>query len=99
MSNRWKSHQLEVNVGLKESFNQMICFFSYLVDNDPGYEGKIFCACLGHGRYGYQIIKKDQTSSLWQPELHNVNFFTQIISVQLNLPQEKARKLREFFDI
>ena len=32
-------------------------------------------------------------------ELHNVNFFTQIISVQLNLPQEKARKLREVFDI
>ena len=26
-------------------------------------------------------------------------FFTQIISVQLNLPQEKARKLREVFDI
>ena len=34
-----------------------------------------------------------------RPELHNVNFFTQIISVQLNLPQEKARKLREVFDI
>ena len=33
------------------------------------------------------------------PELQNVNFFTQIISVQLNLPQEKARKLREVFDI
>ena len=32
-------------------------------------------------------------------ELHNVNFLTQIISVQLNLPQEKARKLREVFDI
>ena len=32
-------------------------------------------------------------------ELQNVNFFTQIISVQLNLPQEKARKLREVFDI
>ena len=32
-------------------------------------------------------------------ELHNVNIFTQIISVQLNLPQEKARKLREVFDI
>ena len=28
-------------------------------------------------------------------QLQNVNFFTQIISVQLNLPQEKARKLRE----
>ena len=28
---------------------------------------------------------------LWS-ELQNVNFFTQIISVQLNLPQEKARK-------
>ena len=26
-------------------------------------------------------------------ELHNVNFFTQIISVKLNLPQEKSRKL------
>ena len=26
-------------------------------------------------------------------------FFAQIISVQLNLPQEKARKLREVFDI
>ena len=26
-------------------------------------------------------------------------FFTQIISVQLNLPQEKERKLREVFDI
>ena len=26
-------------------------------------------------------------------------FFTQIISVQLNLPQEKARQLREVFDI
>ena len=35
----------------------------------------------------------------FQTELHNVNFFTQIISVQLNLPQEKARKLREVFDI
>ena len=34
-----------------------------------------------------------------ESELHNVNFFTQIISVQLNLPQEKARKLREVFDI
>ena len=34
-----------------------------------------------------------------EAELHNVNFFTQIISVQLNLPQEKARKLREVFDI
>ena len=34
-----------------------------------------------------------------KPELHNVIFFTQIISVQLNLPQEKARKLREVFDI
>ena len=33
------------------------------------------------------------------PELHNVNFFTQIISFELNLPQEKARKLREVFDI
>ena len=34
-----------------------------------------------------------------QAELQKVNFFTQIISVQLNLPQEKARKLREVFDI
>ena len=34
-----------------------------------------------------------------QSELHNVNFFTQIISVQLNLPQKKARKLREIFGI
>ena len=32
-------------------------------------------------------------------KLQNVNFFTQIISVQLNLPQEKTRKLREVFDI
>ena len=32
-------------------------------------------------------------------ELQNVNFFTQIISVQLNLPQEKACKSRQVFDI
>ena len=34
-----------------------------------------------------------------QRELQNVNFFTQIISVQLNLPQEKVRKSRQVFDI
>ena len=33
------------------------------------------------------------------PELQNVIFFTQIISVELNLPQEKARKLREVFEV
>ena len=32
-------------------------------------------------------------------ELQNVNFFTQIISVQLNLPQEKALKSRQVFDM
>ena len=32
-------------------------------------------------------------------ELQNVIFFTQIISVQLNLPQEKARKSRQVFSI
>ena len=31
-----------------------------------------------------------------EAELHNVNFFTQIISVQLNLPQEKARNCEKF---
>ena len=30
-------------------------------------------------------------------ELQNVNFFTQIIYVQPNLPQEKARKSRHVF--
>ena len=32
-------------------------------------------------------------------ELQNVNFFTRIISVQLNLPQEKARKSQQVFYI
>ena len=32
-------------------------------------------------------------------ELQNDSFFTQIISVQLNVPQEKARKLQEVFYI
>ena len=32
-------------------------------------------------------------------ELQNVNFFTKISSVQLNLPQEKAHKFQEVFDI
>ena len=33
------------------------------------------------------------------PEFQNVNFFAHIISVQLNLPQEKVRKSRQVFDI
>ena len=33
------------------------------------------------------------------PRVAKCHFFTQIISLQLNLPQEKARKLREVFDI
>ena len=32
-------------------------------------------------------------------ELQNVNFFTQIISVQLDLPQEKVAKSQRVFDI
>ena len=46
------------------------------------------------GGYSYQ-----KSSICPDAELHNVNFFTQIISVQLNLPQEKARELQEVFDI
>ena len=34
-----------------------------------------------------------------EPESQNVNFFSQIIPVQLNLPQEKAHKSRQVFDI
>ena len=41
----------------------------------------------------------EEVSISLESELHNVNYFTQIISVQLNLPQEKADKLREIFDI
>ena len=43
--------------------------------------------------------KSAQVNALFYAELQNVNLFTQIISVQLNLPQEKARKLQEVFDI
>ena len=46
-----------------------------------------------------QDKEPDTDLSKEETELHNVNFFTQIISVQLNLPQEKANKLREVFDI
>ena len=44
------------------------------------------------------IFKK--TQSLEAECVHRVvNFFTQIISVQLNLPKEKARQSRQVFDI
>ena len=42
-----------------------------------------------------QCLGEFNVRCLARSELQNVNFFTQIISVQLNLPQEKARKLRE----
>ena len=50
-------------------------------------------------RYKRSPKQYSNTVIVQQAELQNVNFFTQIISVQLNLPQEKARKLQEVFDI
>ena len=68
--------------------------------------------CVDHLYFQIQVTEKSSTAMcyiniiivwsfhcIWLLELHNVNFFTQIISVQLNLPQEKARKLREVSDI
>ena len=41
----------------------------------------------------------DEVSYVWSclyTELHNVNFFTQIISVQLNLPKKKRVNCEKF---
>ena len=50
-------------------------------------------------RGGFIKQMKIKSSSPPSPsELQNVNLFKQIISVQLNLPQEKVRKSQEVFD-
>ena len=50
-------------------------------------------------RYKRSPKQYSNTVIVQQAELQNVNFFTQIISVQLNLPQEKARKSRQVIAI